>query len=729
MRSPSTCLVGVLILSVTIATEPLSAQVLLNESFVDADPETGLAPGWRKEPDAAVDYFQVSRAPRVYGAEAPSVRVDAPPVTLHYRLASPSVQLPSMNAVYEATFTLKVEMPDSPFQVDVIYQTTSGEWAGRAPLLQLVGRLAPSFRTYRVRFNPRLGDGAGRCYLSFGLHASRVLRQGRFWLDDVRLRLGGELETLDFYLRPTSVTAGTPVALHASATRPTAAVEVRYEGEAPRVVWRGTMRGLVEQPVPENVSSAGCAWPVSVSIPVGDDWPSGVYTVVVDDGERSTWETMIVSGNGRDGDLAVVIPTHTDQAYNAWGGKNFYGSPPTRTHEVSFERPTQHRYLGFYHTPVHLVRWLHREGIRAGVFSDHDLHHDDTIFRHYRAIVLTWHSEYWTGRMRNTLESFLANGGSLLCFSGNTMWWQTRLAGDRDPVDLGSSERLVCYKNRVDQDPYHLVDPKQVTGLWDELPTPRPPELATALSWRHGGNVNWSSGSAIPDDTEFDWFDGYGGYAVTDAGHWVFDGTGLRDGDTFGRAQAIVGYEVDGGPLTFTDGVPELAWSDPRTPPAHVLGHSACDNYYTDEPGNALMVIATLPAGGILFSGGTTGWCWGLSVDPEVQQVTRNLIERATRRDLRPQTPPPTAGVLRAFPTVGTGWTTLSVETPGPLPPSLPVYAADGRRVAIVRIDPVGPGRGRGRWSYLSLHQGIRVPNGVYFVGRGELRTRIVHVR
>ncbi len=40
------------------------------------------------------------------------------------------------------------------------------------------------------------------------------------------------------------------------------------------------------------------------------------------------------------------------------------------------------------------------------------------------------------------------------------------------------------------------------------------------------------------------------------------------------------------------------------------------------------MGITENPGGSFVFNGGTTGWSWGLTADPVVQTITRNLIAR-----------------------------------------------------------------------------------------------------
>lgn len=53
---------------------------------------------------------------------------------------------------------------------------------------------------------------------------------------------------------------------------------------------------------------------------------------------------------------------------------------------------------------------------------------------------------------------------------------------------------------------------------------------------------------------------GFGGYRVYRTNHWIFEGTGLRDGDSLGRTATVVGYEADGTLLEARDAQGRLAW-------------------------------------------------------------------------------------------------------------------------------------------------------------------------
>ena len=82
--------------------------------------------------------------------------------------------------------------------------------------------------------------------------------------------------------------------------------------------------------------------------------------------------------------------------------------------------------------------------------------------------------------------------------------------------------------------------------MFDEDEVGWPENSFTGVGWDQGG-YHRSHGQHV---------DGSGAYTVRRAEHWVFEGTGLKDGDTFGGADTIVGYETDGCLYEERDGLP-----------------------------------------------------------------------------------------------------------------------------------------------------------------------------
>lgn len=106
-------------------------------------------------------------------------------------------------------------------------------------------------------------------------------------------------------------------------------------------------------------------------------------------------------------------------------------------------------------------------------------------------------------------------------------------------------------------------------------------------------------------------------YRVMDEAHWVFDGTGLHNGDLFGSK--TLHERVPGGASGHE--------TDKRSAssPANVRLLAKGIN---PEDGGAEMVYHEPGRGGAVFSVGSITWVAALLVDDYVSRITRNVLER-----------------------------------------------------------------------------------------------------
>jgi hypothetical protein len=100
----------------------------------------------------------------------------------------------------------------------------------------------------------------------------------------------------------------------------------------------------------------------------------------------------------------------------------------------------------------------------------------------------------------------------------------------------------------------------------------------------------------------------------------------VRDGDEFGGAHTIVGYETDGCLYEAgDDGLPYPTGAD-GTPRNFQILAQAPAALFDGHEGTATMGIYT--RGGTVFTAGTTDWSQGLEQDLVVQRITRNILNR-----------------------------------------------------------------------------------------------------
>ncbi len=402
-------------------------------------------------------------------------------------------------------------------------------------------------------------------------------------------------DDIEAYCGALSVLPGGVVGLHVRCTSDTYDVSVAPWGGEP--VWSADGLAGIAHDTPADADANGCGWPVAVSIPVGGDWPSGMYLVTLRAHEapadRALGYAMFVvrATPTRRADVLLVLATNTYNAYNTWGGCSLY----TGGNRVSFDRPfgrgmlvraeverddrkarpvytgeqpdadgfvyQQYRHAngypawigsaGWFTYERRFVEWASREGVALDIAVSSDLEHDPTVVDGYRLVLGVGHDEYWSATQRATIEAYVAGGGNYASFSGNTMFWQVRLE------DAGRA--MVCHKYAA-----HRADPVMGTeaqptmsGMWCD-PVVGNPE------WRFlGGGSAYGLYSRFGQATPR----GAGAFTVYRNDHWLFEDTGLRYGDLLGRDDGIVGYETVGCRLTFDDYQLPIAVDGDGSPP------------------------------------------------------------------------------------------------------------------------------------------------------------------
>jgi hypothetical protein len=510
---------------------------------------------------------------------------------------------------------------------------------------------------------------------------------------------------IEGYFGRSSYEPGDVVTLHCGATvaRPSGrvapapgpmavAVELARLGGRREVVLRRDALVAANHPIPDDAAARGARWPATFTFPAGE-WPSGWYEALLrssaDDGtvvERRAGFVLRPPANGPSSAVLVELSVNTWNAYNDWGRSNLY----TGGTHVSFRRPMAHGFLWrpdplqhrvanisaepdlggdawMAHWREHgisswsacagwptwagpFIEWAEQAGYRFDFVANSDLDADPSLPSPYRLLLSIGHDEYWTSGMRDTVERYIASGGNVAFFSGNTSFWQVRYE------DGGAT--MVGYKDRARQeDPLRKSHPQLLTGMWSDPIIGRPEAAMTGVSFTRGGYARQAG--CTPR--------GQRGYTVWRPEHWLFDGTDLRYGDLLGADDCVVGYECDGCELTLEDGLPVPTHADACPPGFEVLATAPARLYSVDiEAGvneyptglqqmrtvgelqgvahvlfgeasaanvrrvaHGAAVLGTYQAGGTVVTTGCTDWAYGVAGgDPIVQRITRNVLDR-----------------------------------------------------------------------------------------------------
>lgn len=484
---------------------------------------------------------------------------------------------------------------------------------------------------------------------------------------------------LEGYCWPQSVLPGEEISLCVSSADPFG-VEVTREGGGREVLWRADAIAATEHPVPAGASADGCGWPATLTIPVGEDWRSGFYSVALTSREGRAHAFFVVRAESHRSPILLVLSTATYNAYNDWGGPSLY----TGGTRVSFERPLARGFLtkpepavrkaqtvpdkealgyftwaeeqglspwsggsGWWTWERPFIAWAERDGYAIDVAVSQDLEQHPEIMDGHRLFLSVGHDEYWSWGMRDAVEGFIAEGGNAAFFSGNTCWWQVRFGQE--------GRAMTCYKYRADDDPVLGSNEQRfLTGSWSDRRLGRGENSMTGLSFSRGGYSRYGVG--VPRAS--------GAYTVWRPDHWAFTGTDLRYGDALGLTDGIVGYEVDGCHLTMVGGLPVPTHEDGApgtlevlaTAPARLWSRDEQPSRYAREPGELEHVAAALwgefadanvhkiqhnhavvgcfraPGGGTVFNAGCTDWTYGIEGgDQDVRRITRNVLDRLSR--------------------------------------------------------------------------------------------------
>lgn len=440
------------------------------------------------------------------------------------------------------------------------------------------------------------------------------------------------------YAGQVSYAPGEELTLHVSTSAARFSVEILRIGAKAETVW--STNGVVgqEYPVPEDASAKGCRWPAALRWKLPETWVSGYYEVVLkvrDGGGRFVQRnTRTAEGGchfvlrpsepGKTSRILLQLSTHTYNAYNNWGGFSLYayhGRAGNQGHRVSYDRPSGSLFSNWERP---FVEWAERAGYVLEYAANGDLESRPEMLRAYKLVLSVGHDEYWSAPMRDHLEKFIADGGNVAFLSGNTCCWQVRAEDD--------GRALTCWKQDYHQDPVYSARAGYATlsSLWSHHLVNRPENKLTGVGFLWGG-YHRSHGQLM---------DASGAYTVHRPDHWLFTGTGLKQGEAFGGKDTIVGYECDGCEIEWRGGLPFPTHRDGTPDNFEILGTAPAqwhpddcqwyDRWENGRKGNA--VLGVYVRGGTVVTAGSTDWSHGLrGGDPQVVRITRNILDRLGR--------------------------------------------------------------------------------------------------
>ena len=371
------------------------------------------------------------------------------------------------------------------------------------------------------------------------------------------------------------------------------------------------------RPTPKPDPSTGevrAGWPVTDTFRVPPSWRSGYYVakaVLVKGPQHDAGKFIPFVVRARPGTkstILVVAPVNTWQAYNRWGGTGLYTGPPHAV-KASFDRPYGNFGIGgqsVFEWDLPLARFLESQGYDISYTTDVDVDRDPGSVLGHKLVVVSGHSEYWTGAERGAFDAARDAGVNLFFAGANDGYWQIRYED--------GSRTIVGYKGQSDP-PYGgdpLAGTAAETTYFRLLNPPRPECQLIGIASQNGLT------SGPPGFTRFV-VDGALGYP------W-FAGTGFTPGASIPSA---VGYEWD-------RVIPGC--SPPLAPGTSLITLFHADASATNGTSPNDSVTYTAPSGARVFSAGSFQFSWGLDgyglnanhgrqpPDDRLRKFTRNML-------------------------------------------------------------------------------------------------------
>ena len=349
----------------------------------------------------------------------------------------------------------------------------------------------------------------------------------------------------------------------------------------------------------------------------------------------------IVSPARPSASIAVLASTNTWLAYNNFGGRsnyvnahrlpdqpvvnarqdmiryteagafNVWGFQDEEYRPLSFERPEpgnvvrEHEEVtdpiegrlpcGMAPAEWRLLGWLERENLAYDYYSESQLHHGDLDLDSYKVLMLSVHPEYWSRQMYQQVKEWVHHrGGKLMYLGGNGLNCEVEFLGE-------DRLKFKTYLNPSIDGALGMPDPAN-PEVYLESRMHRTLESEAGLL----GVVCTAAGimTAAP-------------YRAVQSDHWIFDGTGLGNGELFGENS--LQERIHGGASGHeTDKISS------HSPPGTVLLAKGVN----PEEGGAEMAYYELPTGGAVFSAGSITYVPCLLVDDAISRITYNVLAR-----------------------------------------------------------------------------------------------------
>ncbi|HEV2501666.1 MAG TPA: N,N-dimethylformamidase beta subunit family domain-containing protein [Mesorhizobium sp.] len=421
----------------------------------------------------------------------------------------------------------------------------------------------------------------------------------------------------------------------------------------------------------DDLADAG--WPSCLAIAL-PDLPSGIYSIVVSNGEQVDWHAretfdaiplFVRPASASRAEVALILPTFSYRAYAnntfaeeadpvVFQRKKTSVSKPLYDHAIdlgllslydlhadrsgvalaSLKRPQltiradfDSQLQGFPHqfsADLAIVDWLEREQVAYDVLTDETLHEEGAgSLSRYSVILTGSHPEYSSAALLDAYQDYRVGGGSIMYLGGNGFYWSVGLSAEHpELLEVRRSEGTRTWTASVGERRQQLDGADG--GIWRSLG--RPPNASFGIGFcAHGfsgdGHYLARRDVLVPDQfprtAEF----------LSRQGDQPFGVAGLeldRFAPEFGSpVDVLVLASVASMPKGYLPTVEEFGGLDELIPDAGVA---------LERKVRGDITLMSSRDGGYVFSIGSIRWASGLLDGNDAQGVCR--LTGAVLRDL-----------------------------------------------------------------------------------------------
>jgi hypothetical protein len=469
------------------------------------------------------------------------------------------------------------------------------------------------------------------------VHAARAARPGaavrsenaRAGTDGWQISNGDDKpRPIEGFADHVSAQRGDRIRLYVTTRAPSFRVEAYrtgwYHGIGARLIWESAPAAGRAQPpcaVLAPTRTVDCFdWAPSLSLRIGQQWVPGQYLLklVQPDGGAS-FVPLVIRDDHSHAAIVVIASVTTIEAYNGWGGYSLYGDSTGRSRNratiVSFDRP----FGGWANSgfvlgdTYELAQMAESQGMDVTYATDLDVHRHPELLDNHHVVISGAHDEYYSLEMRNGLQAARDHGVNIIFLGANAVYRRIRL----EPSALGADRLEVNYRSAA-LDPLTRSDPSRVTTNWGDPPAAQRPSTLTGTTYE-------CSQAGLSADM-----------VVVDASAWMFQGTGVTDGE---HLPGMVRDEYD-----------RLIPSRDTPPGAEVLTHSplTCRGrqswsdmaYYGAPSGAGVVDVGTLMfephLGPLCAPADLTAVHW----ECQLRQTVNNIVTEFARGPAATRRPP-----------------------------------------------------------------------------------------